>query len=63
MKRLCIFYKNATEFIGKNIQWIVCQECQKRLRNGEKIEQVLKPYGEALQRIEDWKYESMGEDL
>src|SRR5579859_4093418 len=35
MKRLCVFYKRAHDWLGKPIEWIVCKECQKRLRRGE----------------------------
>jgi len=35
MKRLCVFYKDADKWLGRNVDWIVCQECQRRLRRGE----------------------------
>lgn len=31
-KRLCIFYKKAADWWGKDINWIVCKECQKKLK-------------------------------
>ena len=37
MKRLCIFYKNADAYIGKQIDWIVCKQCQRKLRSGERL--------------------------
>ena len=34
MKRLCVFYYRAHEWLGKRVQWIVCRECQRRLQRG-----------------------------
>lgn len=31
MKRLCIFYKKAGLWHGRRVNWIVCNECQKKL--------------------------------
>ena len=38
MKKLCVFYKDAEEWIGKRIDWIVCKECAKKLRDGERLQ-------------------------
>lgn len=35
MRKLCVFYKNAEQFLGKKIKWIVCQKCQKKLHRSE----------------------------
>jgi len=32
MKRLCIFYRLAGKWLDKDINWIVCKECQKKLK-------------------------------
>lgn len=37
VKRLCVFYKFADKWVGKKIEWIVCKECQKKLRAGEHL--------------------------
>lgn len=42
MKRLCVFYdtpkrRTASEWLGRNIEWIVCKRCQKILRSGKHI--------------------------
>lgn len=34
MKRLCMFYKKANEWVGKPIEWIICKECQKKILRG-----------------------------
>ena len=31
MKRLCVFYYKAYEWLDKPINWIVCKECQRKL--------------------------------
>jgi hypothetical protein len=36
MKRLCVFHRAALDWLGLKVEWIVCKECQKRLRRGEK---------------------------
>jgi hypothetical protein len=33
MKRLCVFYYKAPEWLGKPVKWIVCKECQKKLKS------------------------------
>lgn len=40
MKRLCIFYKHSGAYIGRPIEWIVCQECAKKLRKGFSITEL-----------------------
>lgn len=53
MKRLCIFYKYAGNYLGKPIDWIVCKECQKKLHYGTGwIEMVayIKDYREIWRR-------------
>lgn len=35
MKRLCVFYKDADKWLGRKVNWIVCQQCQRKLRRGE----------------------------
>lgn len=35
MKRLCVFYYLAAEWIGRPVEWIVCKECQRRLQRGD----------------------------
>jgi len=38
MKRLCVFYKQASQWIGnKKVEWIICKGCQKKLRNGVRL--------------------------
>jgi hypothetical protein len=34
MKRLCFFYKNAPAYVGKKIEWIICRQCNRKLRKG-----------------------------
>ena len=34
MKRLCVFYYKAYEWLGKPIDWIICKECQRGLAKG-----------------------------
>lgn len=34
MKRLCVFYYRADEWLGKRVEWIVCRECQRKLQRG-----------------------------
>jgi hypothetical protein len=34
MKRLCIFYRKAKYWQKKPVAWIVCKECQRKLRQG-----------------------------
>jgi len=42
MKRLCVFYKQATQWVGnKKVEWIVCKECQKKLRNGVRLKMYI----------------------
>jgi len=33
-KRLCVFYYKAYAWLGKPINWIICQECQRKLAKG-----------------------------
>ena len=42
MKRLCIFYRKAKQWEGKRVKWIVCQKCQKRIREGELCHMLFK---------------------
>jgi hypothetical protein len=37
MKRLCVFYRLASQWQGKRVEWIVCKECQKKIQNGRLI--------------------------
>jgi hypothetical protein len=37
MRKLCVFYKNAAAYLGKPIVWIVCRECQDKLRAGKRL--------------------------
>lgn len=37
MKRLCIFYVFAADWLGKPVEWIVCKQCQKKLRKGSTL--------------------------
>jgi hypothetical protein len=38
MKRLCVFYCRPKQWLGKkNIEWIVCKECQRELQRGHKL--------------------------
>ena len=34
MKRLCVFYYKAHEWLGKPVNWIICKECQRELAKG-----------------------------
>jgi hypothetical protein len=34
MKRFCIFYYRASEWLGKPIEWVVCK-CQAKIKRGE----------------------------
>ena len=34
VKRLCVFYYRADEWLGKRVEWIVCKECQRKLVRG-----------------------------
>jgi len=42
-RRLCVFYRSAkmrlsaVDFVGQDVDWIVCQECQRLLRRGERL--------------------------
>lgn len=38
MKRLCVFYYRAEEWVGKRVEWIVCKECSKKIREGERLQ-------------------------
>lgn len=33
-KRLCVFYKVAEQWIGKDVEWIVCKHCQRLIEKG-----------------------------
>jgi hypothetical protein len=40
MKRLCVFYKNASDyhkygFRKKPVEWMVCKECQRKINRGD----------------------------
>lgn len=37
MKRLCVFYYKAYEWLGCNVEWIICKKCQKELRVGSAL--------------------------
>ena len=41
MKKLCVFYEGRNPWVGKKIQWIVCQECQRNIQNGFCFEATL----------------------
>jgi hypothetical protein len=41
MKRLCVFYYTADSWFGKKIEWIICKECQKKLKRGYTYENRL----------------------
>ena len=43
MKRLCVFYYKAHEWLGCNVEWIVCKECQKKLRCGILCYRMIRP--------------------
>ena len=43
MKILCVYHKTADKFLGKKINWNVCQECQRMLRRGIRPVSVLFP--------------------
>jgi hypothetical protein len=34
VKRLCVFYYKAHEWLGKPVNWIICKECQSELAKG-----------------------------
>jgi hypothetical protein len=42
MKKLCVFYKQAWKWLGKEVQWIVCKECQKKLLAGKLLKTKFK---------------------
>ena len=42
MKRLCVFYKLASKWQGKRVEWIVCKECQKHIKQGRLIHLLFK---------------------
>jgi hypothetical protein len=33
-KRLCVFYVDAHAYYWKDIEWIVCKECQRFIQKG-----------------------------
>ena len=37
MKRLCVFYYKAHEWLKKPVEWIVCKECQRQLAKGTSL--------------------------
>jgi len=37
MKRLCVYYRLAEQWLGKPVQWIVCKECQAKLRKAKRL--------------------------
>lgn len=47
MKRLCIFYFLAYKWQKRNVRWIVCKECQKKIRQGRLIGLLFKAAAEA----------------
>lgn len=34
MRRICRFCRLAERWRKRNVEWIVCQECRRQLRNG-----------------------------
>ena len=39
MKRLCVFYNKRAEHLkttSAHVEWIVCKECQKKLKQGHR---------------------------
>lgn len=52
MKRLCVFYYKARDWVGKPVEWIVCKECQKQLRKGEVLHAHLEKL--IMEEYHDW---------
>jgi hypothetical protein len=47
MKRLCVFYRLAKQWENKPVNWIVCKECQKKIKQGKLVSLLFKAAAEA----------------
>jgi hypothetical protein len=47
MKRLCVFYKFAHRWVDRPVEWIVCKQCQKRIRVGYRTPMLFRAAAEA----------------
>lgn len=52
MKRLCVFYYKAYEWLGKPIDWIICKECQRDLAKGRHLKVCFRAKNSAQKPVE-----------
>lgn len=55
MKRLCVFYRLAQDWLGRPVEWIVCKECQRKLQRGENLAPGYHCIGQVQRRATDRK--------